>query len=163
MGGLTVTAVVAAASGVLRERTRTWADAHGARIVDLETDPESYWRLLHTLWTEPGDLVLIEHDMVPAEGVTDAMTACPRPWCTSPYRIAHSWLTEGLGCVRLAARLKQRHPDLMTKLGEITGDGLPPRDWHRLDTRLARLLRGHGYAPHTHRRSTHLHDYGARP
>jgi hypothetical protein len=148
---------------MLDERTRAWAEANGARIAWLDPDPEAYWRLLTAEWAAPGDLLLVEHDVEPADGVTEAMTACPRPWCSSPYRIAHSWLAEGLGCVRLAARLKARHPDLMARLGEVTGDGLPPRDWHRLDTRLSRLLREAGYRPHTHRRSLHLHDYEKRP
>lgn len=155
--------LVAAAPGMLHERTRDWAEQCGARIAWLDPDSESYFRLLEAEWTRPGDLLLVEHDMLPAPGVTESMTACPRPWCSSPYRIAHSWLTEGLGCVKLAARFKTRHPDLMARLGQITGDGLPAKDWHRLDTRLAALLRGHGYAPHPHRRSVHLHDYGARP
>lgn len=156
-------ALVSAAPGMLHERTRAWAEQCGARIAWLDPDAESYWRFLDEQWRQPGDLLLIEHDMLPAPGITESMTACPRPWCSSPYRIAHSWLTEGLGCVKLAARLKTRHPDLMTRLGQITGDGLPAKDWHRLDTRLAALLRGHGYAPHPHRRSVHLHDYGVRP
>lgn len=156
-------AVVAAAPGMLQEATRAWAETAGARIAYLDTDSESYYRMLSEEWERPGDLVLIEHDIVPADGVTDDMTDCPRPWCSSPYRIAHTWLDEGLGCVKLAARLKQRHPDLMARLGQITGDGLPAKDWHRLDTRLAALLRNHGYAPHAHRRSEHLHDYRTRP
>jgi hypothetical protein len=155
--------VVAAVPGMLHERTRAWADAHGARVAWLAADAEAYWRLLADEWAASGDLVLVEHDIEPAPDVTAAMAACPRPWCGSPYRIAHCWLNEGLGCVKLSARLKARHPDLMTRLGEITGDGLPERDWHRLDVRLARLLRHLGYTPHTHRRSLHLHDYGARP
>lgn len=155
--------VVAAAPGMLRTETRAWAEAHGARIAIHEADDEAYWRLLRELWAEPGDLILIEHDIVPADGVTETMGACPRPWCSSPYRIAHTWLAEGLGCTRFASRLKDRHPDLMDRLGEIGGDGMPPRDWHRLDTRLARLLLDLGYRPHPHRRSAHLHDYGARP
>lgn len=155
-------AVVAAAPGMLQEATCAWAERHNARIVYLDADSESYYRMLSEEWRQPGDLLLVEHDIVPADGVTDNMTACPRPWCSSPYRIAHTWLDEGLGCIKLAARLKQRHPDLMQRLGEIAGDGLPAKDWHRLDVRLARLLRNHGYAPHAHRRSLHLHDYGAR-
>lgn len=155
--------VVAAVPGILHERTRAWAERHDARIAWLEGDAEAYFRLLRALWGEPGDLLLIEHDIVPAAAVTGAMAACLRPWCTSPYRIAHSWLDEGLGCVKLAARLKQRHPRLMDELGETAGDGSPAKDWHRLDTRLAHLLRDHGYRPHAHRRSEHLHDYEARP
>lgn len=159
-----VTAVVAAVPGFLRDETRAWADLHAADITWLSRDNEAYFRFLADEWcTVPGDLMLVEHDIVPAPGVTAQMESCPRPWCTSPFKIAHSWLPDGLGCVKLAARLKERHPDLMDRLGEMSGDGLPPRDWHRLDTRLASLLRGLGYRPHAHRRSLHLHDYGTRP
>jgi hypothetical protein len=147
---------------MLHEQTRQWAVSYGARICHLETDAEAYWRLLAQEWDAAGDMLLIEHDMLPADGVTDAMTDCRRPWCTSAYRIEHSWLADGLGCVKLAGRLKVRHPDLMIRLGEIAGDGLPAKDWHRLDTRLSRLLRDLGYRPHVHRRSQHLHDYRRR-
>lgn len=155
--------VVAAAPGMLHDRTRAWAQAHGAQIRVLDADSEAYFRLLHSLWTEPGDFIVVEHDMLPAPGVIGAMAACARPWCSSPYWISTMWLTEGLGCVRLAARLKERHPDLMDRLGQVTGDGMPARDWHRLDTRLARLLLDLGYRPHAHRRSLHLHDYARNP
>ena len=154
-----MTAVVAAVEGFLKPETRAWADRHAADVAWLDRDAEAYWRLLDREWRVPGDLVLVEHDVLPAPGVTTAMGACPRPWCSSPIRIEHTWLPDGLGCVRLAARLKERHPDLMTRLGEITGDGLPPKDWHRLDVRLSQLLRSLGYRPHLHRRSLHLHDY----
>jgi hypothetical protein len=154
-------AFVPAVDGFLRPETRAWAEQHGAEVVWLRPgDPEAYWRFLHERWGLPGDLLIVEHDMEPAEGATAAMLACPRPWCSSPYRIENGqWLTDGLGCIRLAARLKTRHPDLMDRLGEMTGDGLPPKDWRRLDVRLAQLLRSLGYRPHTHRRSVHLHDY----
>jgi len=155
-------AIVAAAPGMLHEATRRWAQAEGARICQLDADVEAYWRLLAAEWDRPGDLILIEHDMLPADGVTAAMGACARPWCTSPYRIEHTWLQDGLGCVKLAGRLKTRHPGLMGRLGDVDGDGSPAKDWHRLDTRLSQLLRTLGYRPHVHKRSLHLHDYDRR-
>ena len=160
--GSEVTAVVPAVDGFLKPETRSWADRHGADITWLDRDTEAYWRFLAAEWAVPGDFLVVEHDVVPAPGVTTAMESCPRPWCSSPYTIANgTLLPDGLGCVRLAARLKGRHPDLMLRLGEMTGDGLPPKDWRRLDVRLSQLLRSLGYRPHLHRRSLHLHDYGA--
>lgn len=153
--------VVAAVQGFLKDETRAWADRHGADVTWLDRDDHAYWRFLDAGWRTPGDLLLIEHDMLPAPGVTTAMSACPRPWCTSPYQIGTGpWLLDGLGCAKLAGRLKDRHPDLTERLGEMTGDGLPPKDWRRLDVRLSQLLRSLGYRPHQHRRSLHLHDYG---
>jgi hypothetical protein len=152
--------VIPAVEGFLRDETRAWAEAHGAKVCWLDRDTDAYWRCLAAEWPVPGDLLLIEHDMLPAPGVTAQMESCPRPWCSSPFMIENgTWLPDGLGCVKLAGRLKGRHPDLMAALGEMTGDGLPPKDWRRLDVRLSQLLRSHGYRPHLHRRSVHLHDY----
>lgn len=159
-----MTAVVPAVEGFLKPETRSWADRHGADIAWLDRDTEAYWRFLDAEWRAPGDLLVIEHDMIPAPGVTSAMLSCPRPWCSSQYQIANgTWLPDGLGCVKLAGRLKERHPGLMQQLGAMTGDGLPPKDWRRLDVRLSQLLRSLGYRPHLHRRSVHLHDYGDLP
>jgi hypothetical protein len=155
-----VTAVVPSVEGFLKPETRAWADRHGADVTWLDRDVEAYWRFLSAEWAVPGDLLLIEHDMIPAPGVTTQMECCPRPWCSSPYRIENgTWLPDGLGCLKLAGRLKERHPELMERLGEMTGDGLPVKDWRRLDVRLSQLLRSLGYRPHLHRRSVHLHDY----
>lgn len=144
----------------LHPLTARWAQQHSARLFPLDPqDMEAYWRLLLVLWTVPGDLLVVEHDMIPAKGVTEAMTACKRPWCVSPYPVASTVVHESLGCTRFAARLKVRHPELMAALGKIGGDGLPAKDWRRLDVRLAALLRAYGYRAHQHRKSTHLHEY----
>lgn len=148
----------------LHPLTAAWAAKHGATLFPV--DPEAmdgYWTLLATLWTLPGDLLVVEHDMIPAEGVTDAMTACPQPWCASPYPVASTMVYESLGCTRFSASLKDAHPNLMDRLGEIGGDGLPAKDWRRLDVRLAELLRRDGYRVHTHQPSTHLHNYTQGP
>lgn len=101
--------------------------------------------------------------MLPAPGVLARMRNCRWPWCTSPYPIHTVILTEGLGCVRFRNCLKRRHPNLMREVGEIDNDGQPAKDWHRLDTRIASVLRGLGYTAHTHAESRHLHDYARRP
>lgn len=171
-------------NGMLHERTRVWwesprtCDDQLAWLVELDAaDDTAYWRWLADEWsvTEPDlferytvpvtpDLVIVEQDMVPAASVVDQMLKCARPWCVSPYQISSGmWLDEGLGCTKFAARLKTRHPDLMERVGEIDDDGQPAKTWRRLDTRIARLLRQLGYAPHRHARSEHLHDYGTRP
>lgn len=170
--------------GMLHERTRDWWKAPRTSndqlvwTVTLDaTDDVAYWRWLVEEWTvtEPDaferytvpvtpDLLIVEQDMVPAPGVVDRMLDCPRPWCSSPYRIGSGiWLDEGLGCTKFAVRLKTRHPDLMQRVGDLDDDGQPAKTWRRLDTRIARLLRDLGYAPHRHARSEHLHDYARRP
>lgn len=127
-------------------------------------DPAAYWRLLADIWEglpPKSNLTIVEQDIVPAPHVIAGMYYCRRPWCVSPYPITEQQVLarESLGCTKFAARLHQRHPDLMRRLGEMDGDGLPAKDWRRLDVRLAKLLRSLGYAPHQHRRSQHMHDY----
>ncbi len=124
-------------------------------------DWTAYWRMLSHAWQELGDLAVVEHDMLPADGVVEEMLACPAPWCTSPYRASPNRnepdLIEGLGCTKFSEALKLRESDLMRVVGEIAEPGLPAKIWKRLDVRIARVLRTRKYAPHTHKRSTHLH------
>ena len=161
--------VVPYVPGMLNPLTRRWCfDGHHALISQLDVNDQSaYWWLLDWLWTRAPrgywdpDLVIVEQDMLPAPGVVEDMLRCRRPWCTSPYPVTElgTIVSESLGCVKFAGRLRERHPDLMQRLGEVGGDGLPAKDWRRLDVRLAGLLRGLGYRAHTHRRSRHLHEY----
>lgn len=160
-----MTVVVAAVPGMLEEPTRVWAAEHDARVEWLTPgDGSAYYRLFAAEWAAPGDLLIVEHDMLPAPGVTDAMLDCRRPWCVSPYQIANGhWLTEGLGCTKFGERVKTRYPSLAGILGGMSEGGVPARDWHRMDVRVARLMNDLGYRPHQHRRSQHLHDYTKRP
>ena len=123
-------------------------------------DTTAYWRMLFYSWQELGDLVVVEHDMLPADGVVEEMLACDQPWCTSPYRGANKKepdIIDGLGCVKFSETLKSNEFDLMRVVGEMSEPGLPAKIWKRLDVRIAKSLRTRGYEPHTHARSTHLH------
>lgn len=154
--------------GMLEAKTLEWADANGALPIVLScSNPEDYWDLLASQWkhwSAGESIVVVEQDVLPADGVVEDMLSCPRPWCSSPYRLGTGvWLDEGLGCTKFSAKLTARHPDLMARVGEIDDDGLPAKDWHRLDVRIARVLTQLGYKVHAHRRSQHLHDYSKRP
>lgn len=124
-------------------------------------DFTAYWRMLLYCWQAPGDTVVVEHDMLPADGVVDEMIACPEPWCTSPYRASPNKkeldIVDGLGCVKFSVTLKSNEFDLMRVVGEMSEHGLPAKIWKRLDVRIAKALRARGYGPHTHQRSIHLH------
>lgn len=181
---MTVTILIPYVLGMLHDRTRAWwesprrGDEQLPCLAELPAgDDTAYWQLLADYWPETDpvqhdpyeapdvpDLVIVEQDIVPAPGVVEAMLGCDRPWCVSPYPIAHGrLLDEGLGCTKLGVQLKVQHPDLMERVGRIDDDGMPARDWHRLDTRIAHVLRELGYAPHRHGPSEHLHDYARRP
>jgi hypothetical protein len=112
-------------------------------------DATAYHSLLASVWREPGELVVVEHDVGISAEVLPGFAACPEPWCGNPYRIGRQLLT-ALGCARFTAALKAAEPDLLDVAGEIDGDGYPARDWRRLDSRVAGELRRRGYRQHWH-------------
>lgn len=167
-----MTVIVPYVPGMLDQRTAAWAGArleNNTALAQLNPgNTSAYWQLLSAHWTSQQglneDLLIVEQDMLPADGVVDEMLACRWPWCASPYEVAnHQTITDGLGCTKFSATLKQLRPQLMDEVGAIDDDGLPGKDWRRLDTRISRVLRGAGHQPHLHKPSTHLHDYQARP
>lgn len=151
--------------GRLEQRTSEWAHIRGdVEAVDVSGSDDAYYKLLAAQWREPGDLLVVEHDMLPADGCVEEMLACRWPWCTAPYTIANgTQITEGLGVAKFSGTLKMLRPRFMDEVGAIADDGLPARDWRRLDTRISRVLRSGGHRPHLHTPAVHLHDYTARP
>lgn len=149
----------------LEQRTSEWAYERGDVLaVNVSGADDAYYRLLVAQWREPGDLLVVEHDMLPADGSVDEMLACRWGWCTAPYNIANGQqITDGLGVAKFSATLKALRPQLMDEVGALADDGLPPRDWRRLDTRISRILRAAGHQPHLHAPALHLHDYQSRP
>lgn len=159
---MALSVVVPHVVGMLHARTGVWAVEHGARLVQLDGD-DGYWRLLADEWHRPGDLVVVEQDIVPAPGVVADMLACPALWCTSPYRGHRGQRhADALGCARFSAALKRTVPDLVARVGEVVDPDAPARHWCVLDVRLAALLRAAGHEPHEHAESEHLHVYGGR-
>lgn len=113
-------------------------------------DDAAYWRLLAESWNATGtDLVIIEQDIGISAGVLPGFANCRRPWCGHPYDIGGRLLI-CLGCTRFTVELQRAEPDLLEAVGEIGNDGLPAKDWRRLDVRLADELERRGYARHRH-------------
>lgn len=123
-------------------------------------DDTAYWRLLAETWSEPGDLMVVEHDIGLRPGVVDGLAACREPWCGHPYRI-HRLIAVCLGCTRFTAGLKATEPDLLDAVGRIDNDDGPPaKHWRRLDVRLADELHRRGYQVHEHQpQVAHYHRY----
>jgi len=141
-----------------RAALNTHAPGHERRRLDRR-DHTAYWRLLAEQWTRPGDLVIVEQDIAIHDGVIDGFTACREPWCGHPYLIADQLLI-CLGCTRFTAELKAAEPDLLDVVGQVGGDGLPAKDWRRLDVRLAAELELRGYQRHPHPGAVrHYHRY----
>lgn len=147
----------------LHPATARLANRHAPGHVRERLDPadrEAYWRLLAGAWREPGDLVLIEHDIGIHAGVVEGFAACREPWCGHAYPLDRGVMLACLGCTRFTGSLKAGEPDLIDVVGEVTGDGLPRRDWRRLDVRIGDELRRRGYSLHEHRPGVkHYHRY----
>lgn len=149
----------------LEQRTSEWAYGRGdVEAVDVSGADDAYFKVLAAQWREPGDLLIVEHDMLPADGCVDEMLACRWGWCSAPYEVANrQQITDGLGCTKFSGTLKMLRPQFMDEVGAIDDDGLPAKNWRRLDTRISRVLRAAGHRPHLHAPALHLHDYRARP
>jgi hypothetical protein len=146
----------------LDERTVALLDAHAPGWAGIELDParpDAYQALLAAEWDRPGDLMLVEHDIGIHAGVVPGFEDCPELWCGHAYPIGEQMLV-CLGCTRFRHELKQAVPDLCNRIDSLPFDGSPARDWRRMDVRLAGVLQGLGYAPHTHNPPVeHYHIY----
>lgn len=142
--------------------TARLANRHAPGHVRVRLDPAddaAYWRLLAEQWRQPGDLIVVEQDIGLRAGVVQGLTACREPWCGHPYPIGRQLLV-CLGCTRFTAELKAAEPDLLDAVGLVGNDGLPAKDWRRLDVRLADELRRRGYTVHEHAPAVaHYHKY----
>jgi hypothetical protein len=140
------------------EALNTFAPDHVAVKLDPARD-DDYFRVFAEAWATPGDLIVIEQDILLTEGVIEQFLACRNGWCGNPYNIAGQQLV-CLGCTRFTAELKDAHPDLLDVVGLVNNDGLPAKDWRRLDVRLSDELHFRGFQVHTHTPEVeHFHRY----
>lgn len=148
----------------LSPATARLANRHAPGHVRARLDPAdrgAYWRLLAGAWREPGDLIVVEHDIGIHAGVLEGFAACREPWCGHPYQGARGvGVRACLGCTRFTASLKAAEPDLLDVVGEVASGGIPARDWCRLDVRIDDELRRRGYSLHGHQPGVrHYHRY----
>lgn len=116
----------------------------GARLVDVSADDTAYWRLLRDLWAARRTFILVEHDIVPAAGVLDAMRACDHDWCGAEYPVGTIW---GVfhGCTRYGAAVIRRNPEAVRSIPE------QHRGWQSLDSLvIAYLNRREPHGPAVH-------------
>ena len=147
----------------LRPETVCAINEHIAEPVNWQrinpNDPSAYWRLLADAWTQPDDLIIIEHDIGIHGDVLAQFARCDQPWCGFPYLIGETPLV-CLGCTRFTADLKAAFPNLLADVAAISDDNVPAMHWCRLDVRLAGRLEAYGHRRHYHSPAvTHFHTY----
>lgn len=149
--------------GMLRTEThgRVTRQFPTAELVELPTgSPTAYAKLLVQLWARPGDLVVVEQDVLPPPGSISRLLRCRKPWCTHAYEGKYSELDDMLGLARFSAGLKTLHPDGMEQALCQGGGSWNWPHWRSCDSRLAKWLRLMGLTPHRHYPDAiHMHDW----
>jgi len=126
------------------------ADGIQPQLVAIDaSDATGYHRAVAALWAAGETFVIVEQDIVPFPGAIAELATCERDWCAFPYELQVG-IQPALGCTKFSARLMARFPDALSRAGEPDQEGLPAKDWRRLDVRLDRVLRGYGAALHVH-------------
>lgn len=145
-----------------------------------------YADLLRGLWHEPGELIVVEQDVVPPPGSLQALHDCPALWCGHMLPFQGGVNSGTLGLAKFSAECKRvfpllfdfalaRPPWLKTvaclKAGEVDPYAAPDmRDWPssvgwpRCDIMIRRELEVRGARWHCHEPApTHLHDWPGGP
>lgn len=122
-----------------------------AELFFLGFTPDAYFELIKDLWAAGEGFLIIEHDIEIHESVVSDAANCKEPWCVWPYygHDPNLPFTQSLGCTRFSTELLQAQPDLMEVVGNIS-QGLPAKDWRRLDVTIAPTLNQRGYTQHIH-------------
>jgi hypothetical protein len=143
----------------LADETRAYGEARDAVFVDLTAREHGYFDLFARLWSERHSFVILEQDIVPADGVWEEMIRCPEPWCAGLQKLhEHAPEVWSLGFMRFRSELLGRHfaqvhtgtyePDGAKLLAQVLGEN---KSWRRLDLGLYDVLRMVGLTePHLH-------------
>lgn len=81
----------------------------------------TYADFVRVAWRGPGDLVIVEGDVVPPPGAIEALLDCERPWCSHPSWVGDRYLDDTLGLVKFSAGLREVLPRLAESA--LTGQG----------------------------------------
>ena len=108
--------------------------------VEIMQDDLHYGRLLAENWR--GDVIVLEHDVVPWVGAMDAISDCSEPWCVYRYPFAPNAIRWALGCLRVNSELVAAHPDLPERWSGVV--------WNQLDAAVVAALSSVAEGPHFH-------------
>ena len=147
--------------------------------------PTDYADDLRQVWRMPGDLVVVEQDVVVPRGAIAELLACDADWCTHPHWTGERYDTQTLGLAKFSAGLRFVYPHLADRAlagpwrqgpgPALPADGAQPvlsedprqwpttAPWTECDSRLAVLLNREIGPPCVHHPPTlHLHPYGSQ-
>lgn len=153
--------VVPYVAGYLRAQTSDAVATCGVKVEmhPLEaSDPYNYAKWLQSVWNTGGDLIVVEHDMVPTAADVRGLVRCEAEWCAHFYHVGMSRYVTGLGFCKFGHNLQRRLPLAAVHAASDprTGRGLVP--WQGLNEAIERTLVRRkvtqhvheGYIPHLH-------------
>lgn len=128
-----------------------WRQHPGYHLhVDQPWPQDTYARYLTEEWTIPGDLVVIEGDVLPAPRSIQALLDCPRDWCLHRLWLADHYADITLGLCKFSAHLKRAMPWLPGRSWFGQDGTRPVTHWKGIDIALAYELVKNGVQPHFH-------------
>lgn len=140
------------------DQVATWAWLHEAETLgkaDVKhapcLSPKDYAIELNRHWSFYGDLVIVEHDIVPSHDSLYEFATCPRPFCAADYRLSSGELWsevadhDCLGLVRMTRRLRESVSSRPSVPQVPYGDLA-----HALGERLGMRAHLHGAVTHNH-------------
>lgn len=110
---------------------------------------DDYAKLVRANWNQGADLIIVEHDITPHDGVADGFRQCPADWCVYPYALTTRYAGY-LGCVRFRAGMMNALPDAADVAAQLRWHSWQPGDWRSYADCLWQVLRAAGYEPHVH-------------
>ncbi len=113
-------------------------------------DPYAYAKFLAGAWNLGSDLMVIEHDMLPAATDIRELLACGELWCSVRYHVGNDQYVTGLGFCKFSAKL-QRDLPLAAQHAAVhpaKAAGLMP--WQGLNEAIERAISRRGVLIHVH-------------
>lgn len=148
-------------AGMLRWETEEAVSSWGGRyaLYPLErSDPYSYATLLESLWARGFDLVIVEHDIVPAPGMIKGLLDCEALWCSHYYHVGSAVYTTGLGLCKFSRTLQEQLPGAAQLAAAHPKTGGGRMDWTGLNESIERVLTRRAVVQHVHEGyPAHLH------
>lgn len=124
-------------------------------------DVYAYGALFADFWAKPGDLVIIEQDIVPPAGSITKLIECTYPWCSHYYYCNNPVPAYGLGMCRFTDTIKRRLPSLGEQAARDYRGHARRMHYLNLNERIISLMHHWGVTAHMHDPiAAHLHDYG---
>ena len=111
-----------------------------AEYMNVADDPCAYWDMLAKAWRKGKTFVIVEHDVEIRDDTLSTFRECDAPWCGFATALSSAGFRPAFGCTRFRDTLMREYPTVMDLVGAINDDGMPPKDWHRLDVRTSRVL-----------------------